>query len=166
VLLNEAMQLAEYHLHRFKLDEEGWVVKYDNARERFGYCRWSTRTISLSRYLVGLNSQSEVEDVILHEIAHALTPGQHHNHVWRAKCIEVGANPERCYDSDKVNGVEYRWVGTCNTTWCRTVFKRHRLKKAARNGRCPTCHATIEWVEQHTTRLQVVQFVDELPAEV
>lgn len=52
--------------------------------------------ISLSEHYTKLLPEDEVRDVILHEIAHALTPGHNHDYVWRRKAREIGAKPERC----------------------------------------------------------------------
>jgi hypothetical protein len=58
-----------------------------------GECR--VVSISLSYVFAGLQREDEVRDTILHEIAHALTPGHGHDVVWRAKCREIGAKPSR-----------------------------------------------------------------------
>ena len=73
----------------------GWRFRFDHARRRFGCCRSSEKTITLSRPLTILNSCAQVRDTILHEIAHALTPGDGHGVKWRAKCREIGADPKR-----------------------------------------------------------------------
>lgn len=76
---------------------------FDRAKRRLGACHYYTiagtpipAKITLSRHFVPLLSEDEVRDVILHEIAHAQTPGQHHNAVWRAAARKIGARPQRC----------------------------------------------------------------------
>ncbi|HEY8747772.1 MAG TPA: SprT-like domain-containing protein [Tepidisphaeraceae bacterium] len=78
----------------------GWTFRFDHARRRFGCCRYRAKAISLSRWLVLLNTPDQVRDTLLHEIAHALTPGDGHGAKWKRKCAEIGAKPVRCY-SDK-----------------------------------------------------------------
>ena len=80
----------------------GWRFTFDHARRRFGCCKYARRTISLSRPLTLLNSEAEVRDTILHEIAHALTPGAGHGAKWKAMCAEVGARPTRCYRESEI----------------------------------------------------------------
>lgn len=80
----------------------GWRFRYDLARRRFGCCIPSEKIIALSRPLVLLNSVEQVRDTILHEIAHALTPGDHHGAKWKAMCRRIGAKPERCFKPDQV----------------------------------------------------------------
>ena len=97
VTLDEAHRLANSLLKEHGLAD--WTFKFDRAKRRFGCCNYSTHTISLSRDLTRLNSKAEVRDTLLHEIAHALTRGNGHGPAWRAKCLELGARPERYYAS-------------------------------------------------------------------
>ena len=80
----------------------GWTTRLDHARRRFGCCNYTRKLITLSRPLVLLNDESQVRDTILHEIAHALTPGDGHGPRWKAKCREIGADPKRTYDDATV----------------------------------------------------------------
>ena len=82
--------------------EAGWTFAFDHARRRFGCCNLTRRRITLSRPLTFLNTEAQVRDTILHEIAHALTPGDNHGPRWRAMCIKLGANPVRCYREHEV----------------------------------------------------------------
>jgi len=98
--LDEARTLAISLLHQHGLTD--WTFRFDNARRRFGACRYGSKQISLSRPLVYLNDIEQVRDTILHEIAHALTPGDGHGPRWRAACKRLGAVPKRCYTEDAV----------------------------------------------------------------
>lgn len=96
----EARDLAIKLMHAHGL--ANWGFRFDHARRRFGSCRWRERVITLSRPLVILNSPDQVRDTVLHEIAHALTPGEGHSARWKAKCREIGAKPARCYTDAEV----------------------------------------------------------------
>lgn len=95
-----ARTLAHSLMHQHGLSD--WRFAFDNAKRRLGQCRYSTRTISLSRPLTLLNDEVQTRDTLLHEIAHALTPGAQHGPAWRRKCVEIGARPDRCARADEV----------------------------------------------------------------
>jgi predicted SprT family Zn-dependent metalloprotease len=98
--LFEATHLARELLKRHGLHD--WQFAFDHARRRFGRCDYTRRRITLSRPLTLLNGIDEVRDTILHEIAHALTPGAGHGPRWRAMCRQIGARPARCFDDADV----------------------------------------------------------------
>lgn len=72
---------------------EGWTFRFDHARRRLGACHYGERRISLSKPLTLLNPEAVVRDTLLHEIAHALTPGAKHGPSWRAMARRLGAEP-------------------------------------------------------------------------
>lgn len=86
-----------------------WKFAFDKSVRRFGLCSYRKKTIFLSRRLTLDNSVEEVENTIKHELAHAKSyilhgrAGCGHGALWKTMCLETGAKPERCYDSDKVN---------------------------------------------------------------
>jgi predicted SprT family Zn-dependent metalloprotease len=98
--LYSARDLARHLMHRHGL--HGWTFTFDHARRRFGSCRPKQKRLTLSRVLTLLNGEDEVRDTILHEIAHALTPGDGHGRRWKLKCLEIGARPVRCYTEESV----------------------------------------------------------------
>ncbi len=129
----EAAELAAALMARWGL--EGWRFEFDHAVRRFGHCRFEARTISLSRHLVALNELDLVRDTILHEIAHALVgPGHGHDAVWRQKCLEVGAKPQRCGRADMPEG---RWLARCGG--CGAGFHRHRRPLRPGGWFCRAC---------------------------
>lgn len=79
---------------------DDWHFSFDYAFRRFGSCNIRTRKITLSRRLVSLSDEAQVRNTILHEIAHALTPGEGHSEVWRAKALEIGSDGKRCYGDE------------------------------------------------------------------
>jgi predicted SprT family Zn-dependent metalloprotease len=99
-------KLAEYGLH-------DWDVMYDDAKSRFGCCKYHKKLITLSRPLTELNNEGHVFDTVLHEIAHALVgPGHGHSLVWKQKALDIGCNGQRCFGFD-VTVPTSKYVATC-----------------------------------------------------
>jgi predicted SprT family Zn-dependent metalloprotease len=126
--LDEARTLATHLFRKHGLD--GWTFRFDHARRRFGCCRYGQKAITLSRSLALLNSEEQVRDTLLHEIAHALTPGDGHGPGWKAMCARIGARPVRCYTNETVRSptppaARYR-LGCVSCEWW---VERRRLTK-------------------------------------
>jgi len=132
------------HLARELMTKHGlvnWRFQFDHARRRFGSCRLRTRTITLSRPLTLLNTIDEVRDTILHEIAHAVTPGDGHGAKWKAACRAIGATPKRCYDDAAVVSPPRREapmvIGCANCNWWADRRRRTRRKLICKLCRGP-----------------------------
>jgi predicted SprT family Zn-dependent metalloprotease len=128
-----------------------WSFKFDRAIRRFGSCWPSRKAITLSWRLTLLNDESQVRNTILHEIAHALTPGDGHGAKWRAACRRLGIEPERCFTADEVampTKSASRYEIGC--TACAWWHARHRI-----NGRtlvCRRCKKPVIYRERTTGR--------------
>lgn len=111
----------------------GWTFAFDRAVRRAGSCRYDTRRITLSRALTQLHTQAEVRDTVLHEIAHALCPGEGHSQKWRRTAISIGSTGQRCVprEAPRVPGA---WVGTCPAGH---TVDRHRAPQ--RVASCSQC---------------------------
>lgn len=132
--ITNAESLALIAMSEHGLISQGWTFSFDRAKRRFGVCKHRTKQISISKALTELNEEAEVKDTILHEIAHALAgPRNGHNRVWRMRCVQVGARPERCYDSVAVIQPAHKWLGTC--PGCKRETKRMKRMKIA----CSRC---------------------------
>ena len=106
-----------------------WTFQFDNAARRFGFCSHHRRLISLSAPLAAINSDEEVRDTILHEIAHALVGPQHgHDAAWLKMAASIGAKPQRCADASTTNTVPGRYEGKCSD--CGKVFTKHKYSRS------------------------------------
>ncbi|MFO0798290.1 MAG: SprT-like domain-containing protein [Gemmataceae bacterium] len=138
-LLTTAKTLAVTLMAQHGLNE--WEFGFNTNKRRAGVCRYPVRgrpgRIELSKHYVLRNPADEVRDTVLHEIAHALVGHGHgHNEVWKAKCVEVGARPERCY-GDTVVMPKGRWRATCGG--CEREHDRHRKPKRMTGWHCRKC---------------------------
>ena len=60
-------------------------------------CNYTKKLIKISHKYIHRATKKEIKNTILHEIAHALTPKQHHNKVWKKMAISIGCNGKRCH---------------------------------------------------------------------
>ena len=118
-----------------------WVFGFDLATSRAGVCRYAERRIDLSVSYCLAATRAEIEDTVLHEIAHAIV-GPRHNHdaVWKAKAREIGCAGERCH---RVQHSTPRWIGECGCgqQWFRQTLQRRIM----RNRACGKCNGVIRW---------------------
>ena len=76
--------IAAHHL-------TGWSFQFDHATKRAGCCNYQTRVISLAHAYARSATDAEIDDALLHEIAHALVGQAHgHDHVWQAQAVALG----------------------------------------------------------------------------
>lgn len=134
-----ATSLIEEHL-------DGWRFEWDRAVKRAGACHYGQRKITLSRPLAARwESLDDWRDTILHEIAHALTPGAHHGPEWKRQARALGCSASRTHDGE-VATEQMRWVGRCPSG--HTLYRSRRPKRTHACGRCSRVFDSrflIEW---------------------
>jgi predicted SprT family Zn-dependent metalloprotease len=130
--LQEARQLAEDLMRQHRLLPK-WSFAFDRSKVRFGKCDYRKKQISLSEYLVELNEVDQVQETILHEIAHARAPrGAGHGPKWKALALSIGCNGRRCFGHEVARPAP-KHRGTCPS--CQRVIYRHR-RRALACGHC------------------------------
>lgn len=89
---HSASQLCRKELDKYGLSD--WHVRLtsDPNQPFLGLCVYADKCIIINAHHVDIHPTAEVINTILHEVAHALTPGEHHNDVWEAKAIEIGCD--------------------------------------------------------------------------
>jgi predicted SprT family Zn-dependent metalloprotease len=133
---------AKETLQKHGLLELGWKFKFDNAKQRLGSCSHSRKTITFSMYYTHI-SREEIEDTILHEIAHALIGPEHgHNFHWKQKAREIGAKPERLADPTIKTSAKHNYVIKCPN--CGWQVQRHRMKRRNFGSTCPECRTEVK----------------------
>ena len=135
-----AGDLLARHKARSRLDAD-WDFGFDLSTSRAGVCRYTDKRIDLAVSYCLRATRAEIEDTLLHEIAHAITGHRHHHDdVWKAVARAIGCTAERCHD---VAHTPARWLGECG---CGKQWRRQRLSRRLRNGaRCRKCGGEIGW---------------------
>ena len=100
----EGEHLALLHMEEHGLFDELWHFDFESCKRSLGRCHYHAKKITLSKWYVELNEEDDVEDTILHEIAHILAGSSNkHNKVWKRWAAKVGA-PTRARYSDINHG--------------------------------------------------------------
>lgn len=147
----DAKQMAEAELKSHGLDQWSFSWMAERTRRRLGQCVQKKKRVQLSPWYARQNTKKHVRGVVLHEVAHALVgPGKGHGAEWKAKCVEIGAAPERRYGSKgrqpPVNRLLPKWVARCCD--CGHTIRRGRLSEWAERGvfRHATCVTLLRWI--------------------
>jgi predicted SprT family Zn-dependent metalloprotease len=123
-----AASTARQLMRHFGLGPE-WKFDWDNAKRRYGCCKYSTKRISMSTFLTPHRTREQCLNTILHEIAHALVgPGHGHGREWQRMAVRVGAPPVRCGEDQGTTPKPpwMSWCLHCNTK-CGESFRRTNL---------------------------------------
>ena len=157
----EAEMLALLHMEEHGLFDKLWHFDFEDCKRSLGRCHYNRKKITLSEWYVELNEEKDVEDTILHEIAHALSftrygrEGKGHGRLWKKVCVEIGAMPQRLHQGViEYPSNHHKYVDDCV---CGTTYKRHRISKE-RQYRCPKCRQPLfnrkekrAWLSAKTT---------------
>lgn len=145
-----AKTLIQQHLGHHKT-----IFRWTNAKRTFGTCTTTRNgigdviriTIALSKPLTLINDEEKVRDTILHEIAHGLTPGNHHGEKWKAACVRIGAKPNRCYSSEDTNTPKMKYEAVCGG--CNEVYGKMRMTERRKTVKSACrCQNNKSWDEK------------------
>lgn len=130
--LNDAEFLARTLIHQYAPEYRfGWM----SAKKINGKCSYREQTIYLSKPLTELRTVEAVRTTIMHEIAHAITPGRGHGPIWQAQMRKFGLPTNRC-SQDVVNTTSLaNWRAVCKG--CGKV--NHMMRKPRVRHSCRMC---------------------------
>lgn len=138
---DDIAELARWALAEHGLDARGWTFRWDKARRRAGQCRYGPKEIGLSWPVFELEANRDrALDTILHEVAHALTPGSGHGRAWKLQAIALGANPSSC--DGELRPAPAPWVADCS---CDCSHSRFKAPPAGAKYRCRNTGDYIVW---------------------
>lgn len=118
--------------------------EFDNHKKRIGACHYTrvngvrlAMKITVSKHFAEILQMEEIRETMLHEIAHALTPGAGHGPRWVAKARELGIarpTPKKTTSASP----ETPWKGYCAS--CGTCQgKQHRAPLRVYLCAAPVC---------------------------
>lgn len=87
---NTATQICRAELNKHGLKHWSVRLTTDIKQSFLGMCDHKSQCIILNAHHIDIHPEAEIIDTILHEIAHALTPGSAHNSIWSSKAREIG----------------------------------------------------------------------------
>jgi len=142
--LEEVQAQATEAMNHHGLD--GWSLVIDNkSKRRAGVCKYSKKQIGLTLDYALKTSPDDLEQTIIHEIAHALLPpGAHHGPAWKAKMLELGVNPDRCHTCTWTTPDAWSVCKECGRESTEKAKDIHRYKiseedNIIRSHRCGKC---------------------------
>jgi len=108
-----------------------WSFEFDRATKRAGLCDYTNMKIIMSiHYMMNPKTTAwHIQDTLLHEVAHALTPGAGHGPVWKEMALKIGCSGD-VFTRHLVK--EYAWTLECPCGM--TKMLRHRLAAKFREG--------------------------------
>ena len=139
MILEDAKTLALLHMEEHGVADK-FSFEFENTKTTLGRCHYLTKRITLSKWYVELNKEKEIEDTILHEIAHALAwihdKCGGHGKIWKDWARKVGAVPKACSKSNLIHPKKhYKYTDICS---CGKNYHRHRKSNRLKYN-CPLC---------------------------
>jgi len=136
----QAMALATMARH---IDLSVWGFKFDNGKRRAGQCNYTERVISISKHLVEHHSLDEVQQVVLHEIAHAMVGSEAgHGPIFKKQAAALGYRGNN-FSGREIAASEAPWVGHCQAG-----HVHYRYRKPTRPLGCALCSKTFSRATQ------------------
>ena len=120
----------------------GYIFKFDNSKVRFGLCHYTLKEISLSKPICENNLDklnTEIKNVILHEIAHAIDhiifgKSDGHGKRWKSIAKHIGCTGERCYNVEDINHPKSKYTLKCNK--CGNELPMYKKPQVSKSCRC------------------------------
>lgn len=117
-----------------------WTFGWLRTKRTLGVCRFGPKQIGVNYEYVTLVEWDEIEQVALHEIAHALAgPMAKHGDIWRLTALRIGVKDP----ASRTEGVPLpgRYKAVCDS--CGTVHYRYKRAKGMNRTACGKCCKTL-----------------------
>ena len=139
-LSRKMLELGNYANQKMRehgLISKGWSFGWNKRKRSFGLCNYSTKQITLSRFMLECGESMEsMKGTIMHEIAHAIAGHKAgHGPQWAKVMIELGQEPRRCREA-RGAVIKHKWYRKCPS--CDYKKGYHRRPKD-KDSSCPYC---------------------------
>ncbi len=123
-----------------KLDR--WTLVLSSSIKEVGVCNYTNKTITLSSiFMRGYNcNYKKVRKALMHEVAHAITPGHKHGPVWKQKCRQIGGD-SRLAISMVLPGM--KWAMVCSKCKWRQEYPNEPKVTGSKVMVCGKCHTPV-----------------------
>jgi predicted SprT family Zn-dependent metalloprotease len=130
-LVNFCEELIKDYVPDFRLEVSNRLSR------TLGYCQDSKKKIVLASKLLERGTQDQILEVVLHEIAHALTPqDKGHGIVWKRKAIELGVKPSYCTNFSVFDKKPFKYKVDCDEGH---LGRKYRLRPNVSRKYCRSC---------------------------
>ena len=140
----EAAEITRKALDQYGLKHWKVMITTNSMNSYLGLCVHKDKTIIINAHHCDMHPDFEVRNTILHEVAHALTPGHSHDNVWADKAKELGCTsvgpcshldlPEHVIDAIRSGQMVEMTLETETFTVSRPKFTITRIQ-----DHCPEC---------------------------
>jgi len=149
----EAAQFAREQLNKHGLS--AWSVRLNqNADSRFlGLCSYKDTCIILSAHHIDIHPTPDVRNTILHEVAHALSPGCGHNDKWAECAKRIGCdNTSPCsnlsLDATIIDAI--RSGATVEVTFDEQIIRTPKYNITRLQDKCEYCGKVAKSLREKT----------------
>ena len=116
-----------------------WRFDWDRATTRFGQCDHRTQRITVSKHLAASAEDTDFEQVLLHEIAHALAGAKEgHGDRWKSIARSIGYTGGRTHHQEPATD-RAKWRGVCPSG-----HEVIRFRKPGKPTSCSRCNPRFD----------------------
>lgn len=139
----QAVKLCRAELDSSNLNDWHIRLNTDVKSPFLGLCSYKDKCIILSAHHIDIHPELDVINTIKHEVAHALTSGNGHNDIWKAKAIELGCdNTNPCSNLSLSPEIidAIRSGASVEITFEEEVIRKPKYEITRLQDKCDVCH--------------------------
>lgn len=155
--VQDALDMSRAELRRLSLADRWlheWRIEANPRLKRaLGRCHYRKKLLELSEAFIDANDWHAVRDVLLHEVAHAMAPGDGHGAQFAKACRMLGVSNRACGRLSDYDGAAPTWATVCTCCGKRTgeSFRKRPARSIVRRvSRC--CYKPIRQERLETVR--------------